>query len=86
MAYGQFTGYEPLPDIPGAYNFQTSGGKALTFGGPEADQLKARIDAANATTLMAYSIADGRDLIRRRDIELEHLGRRWQLAGGALGQ
>lgn len=59
MAYGQFTGYEPLPDIPGAYNFQTAGGKALTFGGPEADQLKARIDAANATTLTAGHDAAG---------------------------
>lgn len=59
MAYGQFTGYEPLPDMPGAYNFQTADGKALTFGGPEADQLKARLDAANAATMTAGDNAAG---------------------------
>lgn len=53
MTYGQFTGYEPHPDIPGAYNFQTTGGSPYTFAGPEADQLKARLDAANQATTVA---------------------------------
>jgi hypothetical protein len=53
MAYGQFTDYQPLPDVPGAYAFQTAGGKALTFGGPEAEQLKARLDAAKAAQTVA---------------------------------
>lgn len=45
MTPGRFTGYQPLPDTPGAYSFQTAGGPPLTFGGPEAERLKARLDA-----------------------------------------
>jgi hypothetical protein len=48
MAYGQFTGYEPAPDVPGAYNFARANGAPLTFGGQEAEQLKARLDAYNS--------------------------------------
>ncbi len=50
MAYGRFTGYQPVPDLPGAYSFQTAGGAPMTFGGPEAEQLKARLDAADKAT------------------------------------
>ncbi len=46
--YGQFTGYEPNPEIPGAYNFARANGPPLTFGGGEAEQLKARLDAYNS--------------------------------------
>lgn len=53
MAYGQFTGYEPHPEIPGAYNFQTAGGNPYTFGGAEADALKARLDASNQGQMVA---------------------------------
>lgn len=53
MAVGRFTGYQPLPDMPGAYSFQTNGGPPLTFGGPEAERIKARLDAANAQTRTA---------------------------------
>lgn len=57
MAYGQFIDYAPHPDIPGAYNFQTTGGNPYTFAGPEAEQLKARLDAANQATTVAGSDA-----------------------------
>lgn len=53
MAVGRFTGYQPLPDMPGAYSFQTANGAPLTFGGPEAERIKARLDAANAQTRTA---------------------------------
>ena len=53
MAYGQFIGYEPHPAIPGAYNFQTANGQALTFGGPEAETLKSRLDAYGAAHTVA---------------------------------
>lgn len=52
MAYGQFTGYEPGP-APGSYLFQRANGSPLVFGGSEAEQLKARLDAANAVTQTA---------------------------------
>jgi hypothetical protein len=58
--YGQFTDYAPHPEIPGAYNFQTTGGNPYTFAGPEAEQLKARLDAANqATTVAGDNAAPG---------------------------
>lgn len=59
MAYGQFVDYEPLPDLPGAYSFQTASGKPVTFGGPEAENLKARLDAAKAATATAGDNAAG---------------------------
>jgi hypothetical protein len=46
--YGQFVGYEPNPEIPGAYNFARANGPPLTFGGAEAQQLKSRLDAYNS--------------------------------------
>lgn len=49
--YGQFTGYEPAPS--GGYMFQRANGSPLLFGGPEAEQLKARLDAANSATQTA---------------------------------
>jgi len=52
MAYGLITGYEPHPEIPGAYNFITPSGP-LTFGGPEAENLRNRIDASNAVNKVA---------------------------------
>jgi hypothetical protein len=52
MAYGQISGYEPHPEIPGAYNFMTPGGP-LTFGGPAADELKRRYDASNQAQIVA---------------------------------
>jgi hypothetical protein len=42
--YGQFTGYEPGP-APGTFSFQTQGGQPFVFGGPQAEELKARLDA-----------------------------------------
>jgi hypothetical protein len=45
MAYGNLTGYEPAAQ-PGAYNFQTGDGKKLLMFGPEAEALKARLDAS----------------------------------------
>jgi len=52
MAYGLITGYEPHPEIPGAYNFITPSGP-LTFGGPEAENLKKRIDASDSVNTTA---------------------------------
>jgi hypothetical protein len=46
-SYGQFTSYQPLP-VPGAYQFQTIGGKPITLTGAPAEGLKARLDALNA--------------------------------------
>ncbi len=57
--YGQYTGYEPLPDIPGAFSFQTAGGKPVVAGGQAALDLKARLDAANAATQTAGGKAAG---------------------------
>jgi hypothetical protein len=48
MAYGQFTSYAPNPNIPGAYDFARVNGPPLTFGGPEAEQIKTRLDAYNS--------------------------------------
>jgi hypothetical protein len=59
MPVGRFTGYQPIPDMPGAYSFQTNGGPPLTFGGPDAEQLKARLDAANAQTMTADRFSAG---------------------------
>jgi len=47
QSYGQFTSYQPLP-VPGAYQFQTIGGKPITLTGAPAEGLKARLDALNA--------------------------------------
>lgn len=57
--YGQYTGYEPVPDIPGAFSFQTEGGKPVLAGGQAALDLKARLDAANAATLTAGTDSAG---------------------------
>lgn len=48
--YGQFVGYAPAQDVkdPSALNFQLADGKSLLVTGPEAQALKARIDASNA--------------------------------------
>jgi hypothetical protein len=57
--FGQFTDYAPHPEIPGAYNFGTPQGPML-FSGTEAQQLKARLDAANqATTVAGDNAAPG---------------------------
>lgn len=52
MAFGQFTDYAPA-EVPGAFNFRTTDGKELLFSGPEADELKARIDASNSMNTVA---------------------------------
>ena len=59
MAYGQFESYEPIPDLPGAYRFNTASGNPYTFGGPEAERLRSRLDAANAATMTAGGEAAG---------------------------
>lgn len=46
-SYGQFTGYEPGP-APGTYGFTGPNGQKWVFGGPQAEELKARLDAANS--------------------------------------
>jgi hypothetical protein len=51
--YGQFTDYEPLPGLPGAYSFKMANGRDLVMGDKEGAQLKMRLDAARAATATA---------------------------------
>ena len=47
MPYGQFVAYEPAGK-PGAYNFGLADGRSVSLFGPEAEDLRAKIDASNA--------------------------------------
>lgn len=57
MAYGQFLGYEPAGQ-PGAYNFQTANGQNALLFGPDAEDLRAKIDASNAIMPQPTANAD----------------------------
>ena len=57
MAYGQFVAYEPAGK-PGAYNFGLADGRSVSLFGPEAEDLRAKIDASNAAMPQATAKAD----------------------------
>lgn len=52
MAFGDFVGYQPGP-APGLLRFKLKDGRDVDFGGPQAEDLKQRIDLSNSIGQLA---------------------------------